>query len=165
MSLLEVMERLTTGEMAGWAVVVLFLLLSLIQISPLKLNPWDAIFAWLGKKLNGATEKRLLEVEKQVSDMWINNHRQCILTFARECRQNIPHSSDEWSNVLNVAEEYESMLKKNISPTVSSARTHITFGISTRSFRWNTSFKMHGKRPCFILPKRQEREDFNYEQD
>ena len=69
MSLLEVMERLTAGEMAGWGLVLLFGLLSLIQISPLKLNPWDAIFAWLGKKLNGATEKRLLEVEKQVSDM------------------------------------------------------------------------------------------------
>ena len=24
-----------------------------------------------------------------------------------ECRSDIPHSSDEWSNVLNVAEEYE----------------------------------------------------------
>ena len=39
--------------------------------------------------------------------MWINNHRQHILTFARECRANIEHSSDEWTNVLNVAEEYE----------------------------------------------------------
>ena len=125
MSLLEVMERLTAGEMAGWAVVVLFLLLSLIQISPLKLNPWDAIFAWLGKKLNGATEKRLLEVEKQVSDMWINNHRQCILTFARECRQNIPHSSDEWSNVLNVAEEYETYVEeKHITNGIISQDTH-----------------------------------------
>ena len=56
-------------------------LLSLIQVSPLKLNPWDNIFAWIGKKLNGSTEKRLQEVEKQVSDMWINNHRQCILNL------------------------------------------------------------------------------------
>ena len=107
MSLLEVMERLTTGEMAGWGLVLLFGLLSLIQVSPLKLNPWDRIFAWIGKKMNGATEKRLEELERQVSDMWINNHRQAILTFARECRQNIPPSSDEWSNVLNVAEEHE----------------------------------------------------------
>ena len=107
MTITEVFEKITAGEMAGWALAALFVLLSLIQISPLKLNPWDNIFAWLGKKLNGATEKRLQEVEKQVSDMWINNHRQCILTFARECRSDISHSSDEWSNVLNVAEEYE----------------------------------------------------------
>ena len=93
--------------------------LSLIQVSPLKLNPWDNIFAWVGKKMNGATEKRLREVEKQVSDMWINHHRQCILTFARECRSDISHSSDEWSNVLNVAEEYEQYVREK----------HITNGI------------------------------------
>ena len=107
MTITEVFEKITAGEMAGWALAALFVLLSLIQVSPLKLNPWDNIFAWIGKKMNGATEKRLQEVEKQVSDMWINNHRQCILTFARECRSDISHSSDEWSNVLNVAEEYE----------------------------------------------------------
>lgn len=119
MTITEVFEKITAGEMAGWALAALFVLLSLIQVSPLKLNPWDNIFAWIGKKMNGATEKRLQEVEKQVSDMWINNHRQCILTFARECRSDISHSSDEWSNVLNVAEEYEQYVEDK----------HITNGI------------------------------------
>ena len=119
MTITEVFEKITAGEMAGWALAALFVLLSLIQVSPLKLNPWDNIFAWIGKKMNGATEKRLQEVEKQVSDMWINNHRQCILTFARECRSDISHSSDEWSNVLNVAEEYEQYVEEK----------HITNGI------------------------------------
>ena len=119
MTITEVFEKITSGEMAGWALAALFVLLSLIQVSPLKLNPWDNIFAWIGKKMNGATEKRLQEVEKQVSDMWINNHRQCILTFARECRSDISHSSDEWSNVLNVAEEYEKYVEEK----------HITNGI------------------------------------
>lgn len=112
MTITEVFEKITAGEMAGWALAALFVLLSLIQISPLKVNPWDSIFGWLGKKLNGATEKRLQEVEKQVSDMWINHHRQCILTFARECRAGIGHSSDEWTNVLNVAEEYEKYVEE-----------------------------------------------------
>ena len=80
MSLAEIIEGLTAGEMAGWGLVLLFGLLSLIQVSPLKLNPWDRIFAWIGKKMNGATEKRLEELERQVSDMWINNHRQCTAT-------------------------------------------------------------------------------------
>ena len=112
MTITEIFEKITAGEMAGWALAVLLLLLSLIQVSPLKLNPWDNIFAWVGKKMNGATEKRLRDVEKQVSDMWINHHRQCILTFARECRSDISHSSDEWSNVLNVAEEYEQYVRE-----------------------------------------------------
>lgn len=103
LSLNEIMSKLNAGTVTVGIVV----LLSLIEISPLKLNPWDKLLGWLGKKLNGATEKRLESVERQILDMWVNSHRQCILTFAREARAGIEHSSDEWTNVLNVAEEYE----------------------------------------------------------
>ncbi len=113
MTVYEAFQKLTTGEMAGWAVVLLILLLSLIQISPLKLNPWDRIFGWIGEKTNGAMEKKQEKLEKQLRDMWINQHRQSILTFARECRSDINHSSDEWTNVLNVAEEYEKYVEEN----------------------------------------------------
>ena len=108
MSLNEIMGKLNAGCLTAGIVV----LLSLIQISPLKLNPWDKLLAWLGKKINGATEKRLESVERQILDMWVNSHRQCILTFAREARAGIEHSSDEWTNVLNVAEEYEKHIRE-----------------------------------------------------
>ena len=109
MGLNEILSKLNLGYVTAGIVI----LLSLIQISPLKLNPWDKLLGWFGKKLNGATEKRLETVEKQIRDMWINNHRQTVLTFARECRANIEHSSDEWTNVLNVAEEYEKYVIEN----------------------------------------------------
>lgn len=109
MGLNEILSKLNLGCVTAGIVI----LLSLIQISPLKLNPWDKLLGWFGKKLNGATEKRLETVEKQIRDMWINNHRQTVLTFARECRANIEHSSDEWTNVLNVAEEYEKYVIEN----------------------------------------------------
>lgn len=108
MGLNEILNKLNAGNVAAGIV----LLLSLIQISPLKLNPWDKLLGWFGKKLNGATEKRLEAVEKQILDMWVNSHRQCILTFAREARAGIEHSSDEWTNVLNVAEEYEKHIRE-----------------------------------------------------
>ena len=107
MALTEMAQKLTAGELAGWAVVLIILTFSLIQIAPVKLNPWDSILGWFGRKLNGNMQKRLDDLEKQIRNMWINTHRLHILTFARECRANIEHSSDEWTNVLNVAEEYE----------------------------------------------------------
>ena len=113
MNLYEVFQKLAAGELAGWAVVLLIFLFSLIQISPVKLNPWDNIFGWIGRKINGETAKRIEKLEKQVRDMWINDHRHMILTFARECRDEITHSPDEWTNVLNVAEEYESYVTEN----------------------------------------------------
>ena len=113
MTIFEVFQKLTAGELAGWAVVLLIILFSLIQISPVKLNPWDNILGWLGKKINGEIAKRIEKLEKQVRDMWINDHRHMILTFARECREEIKHSPDEWTNVLNVAEEYEKYVDEN----------------------------------------------------
>ncbi len=99
--------------MTGWAVVMLIILFSLIQISPLKLNPWDSLFGWIGRKLNGETDKQLKELQNQISNMWINSHRHTILCFARESRAGVEHSPDEWTNLLNIAEEYEKYVSDN----------------------------------------------------
>lgn len=113
MSVAEFMDKLTVGGIAGWAVVLLIVLLSFIQISPIKINPWDRIFAWIGRKMNEEVEEEIQGLKKQIRDLWINNHRQSILTFARECRAEISHSAEEWSHVLNLCEEYENFCEKN----------------------------------------------------
>lgn len=113
MPVTEFWEKLTVGGFAGWAVVLIILLLSFIQISPIKLNPWDRIFRWIGKKMNEDVEEEMKDLKKQIRDLWINNHRQSILTFARECRSDITHSAEEWSHVLNLCEEYEKYCEKN----------------------------------------------------
>lgn len=109
MGLNQILEKLNVGCVTAGIVV----LLSLIQISPLKLNPWDKLLGWFGKKLNGGMEKQIKDLQKQVRDLWINNHRQSILTFARECRAEIEHSAEEWSHILNLCEEYERYCNAN----------------------------------------------------
>ena len=105
MTINEIWEFLR-GLDLGWTGAAILLLLSLIQISPVRLDPWDRIFAWVGGKLNG-------NLQKQVREIWINMHRQAILQFARECRAGQEHSEEEWSHVLNVADEYEQYCQKN----------------------------------------------------
>ena len=109
MTFKELVTQLTVGNVAAGIAI----LLSLIQISPLKLNPWDKLLAWFGRKLNGATIKKLEELQKQVRDMWINTHRQSILTFARECRADMHHDAEEWNHILSIADEYEVYCAKN----------------------------------------------------
>ena len=120
MTLNEITMQMQAERFAGGAVALFFILLSLIQISPIHINPWDAIFTWLGKKLNIGLEKRLSALEgrldtlqKHVQDLWICSHRQSILTFARECRSDIAHDSEEWTNILNICEEYEHYTQEN----------------------------------------------------
>ena len=100
--------------MAGWAAVLIIIALSLVQIAPVRLNPWDSLFSWIGKKMNGRLQEQMESLQKQVSDLWINSHRQSILTFARECRADIDHDAEEWNHILSVADEYESYCEKNI---------------------------------------------------
>ena len=107
MTIYDVLSKLTAGEMAGWACVLLILLLSLIQIAPVKLNPWDSILGWIGKKTQGEMRKQITDLQKQVTDIWISSHRQSILTFARECRADIDHDAEEWNHILSIADEYE----------------------------------------------------------
>ena len=107
MTIYEVLGKLTGGELAGWAVVLLILLLSLIQIAPVKLNPWDNILGWIGKKTQGEMRKQIADLQKQVTDIWISSHRQSILTFARECRADIDLDAEEWNHILSIADEYE----------------------------------------------------------
>lgn len=113
MNLMEVTQKLTAGELAGWAVLLIILLFSLIQISPLRLNPWDNILGWVGQKVNGDMQAQLKELKKHVQDMWVASHRQTVLMFAREARAGVEHSSDEWTNVLNMIAEYEAFCQGN----------------------------------------------------
>lgn len=106
MDIKSLVSELSHTDWLGWGTGAIILFLSLIQISPLKLNPWDRILGWVGKRING-------KLKQQVTDLWINSHRQTLLTFARECRAEMEHSADEWSYVLNVAEEYEAYCEKN----------------------------------------------------
>ena len=112
MTIFDIYKQMTGGELAGWAVMALILILSLIQISPLRLSPWDSIFAWIGKKLNGKMEADFKDLWNRVKDIWVNSHRQTILTFARECRNGEDHSTEEWNYILNICGEYEEYCKK-----------------------------------------------------
>ena len=119
MTIFQMYRQTNGGELAGWALTVLILILSLIQISPIKLNPWDAIFGWIGRKLNGRIEAELNDLRSKVRDLWINSHRQTILNFARECRSGEEHSSEEWNYILNICGEYEEYCEKH----------HVTNGV------------------------------------
>ena len=130
MTIYEIFSKMTGGEVAGWAFAAIIILMSLIQISPVKVNPWDRLFGWLGGKLNGETREQLKSLQKQVNDIWINSHRQSILTFARECRADIDHDAEEWNHILSIADEYEVYCQKNtVSNGVVKADTEYIRGL------------------------------------
>lgn len=99
----------------------LLILLTLIQISPIKVNPWSAILEWLGKQTNKAMlskmetlERDMKTVKKEVATIRDENRE----THAKDCRVRIlrfsdeiylgqPHSQEHFKQILGDITHYE----------------------------------------------------------
>ena len=107
MNVLDIFPQLNNLKdltfIGGWA---MFFGLSLIQISPIKINPWSTILRLIGKALTG-------DLREDLNCLITDFRRQTILEFARECRHDVEHSAEEWNHVLQVAEEYEAYCTKH----------------------------------------------------
>lgn len=100
--------------------IVLAVFLSLVQIAPIKINPWDTILGWLGTKINAGVKKQLDAVSQQSNvqkeefrEFWIDYQREAILRFSRECSQDMSHSREEWNHILDIIKRYETFCRKH----------------------------------------------------
>lgn len=100
---------------------LLLVLMTVIQIAPIKINPWSAIAKWLGKAINTDVLQKLKEVEdgqketREKLDAHIkiddernaDEHRRRILQFDNELLRDIPHTQEEFIEVLAEIDFYE----------------------------------------------------------
>ena len=104
---------------------VLLILLTIIQIAPIKVNPWSAIARLLGKAINADVLKKLDDVESEAKETQktldehirmddernADSHRQRILQFNNELLRNIPHTEEDFIEVLGEIDFYEDYCK------------------------------------------------------
>ena len=89
---------------------VLLVLMTLIQIAPIKVNPWSALGRVFNKDvLNEVQETRkALEEHIRIDDERdADAHRQRILQFNNELLRNIPHTKEDFTEVLAEIDDYE----------------------------------------------------------
>ena len=91
------------------------LLLTLIQISPIKIDPWTAIFRAIGRAFNAELLKEVRDVRstldnhiKADDERNADEHRARILRFNNELIRDIPHTKEEFIDVLADIDYYES---------------------------------------------------------
>lgn len=109
-------EEILLGS--GGAIIAL---MTLVQIAPIKINPWTAVIKALGRGLNAdvlkdldevkkaqeATRERLEEHIKVDGKREADNRRRQILRFNNELLRNLPHTKEEFSDVMLEIDEYE----------------------------------------------------------
>lgn len=81
--------------------------ITIIQIVPIKVDPWSAITHWIKQAIVGDLERTMNELKKDVEQEKIDNKRWNILDFANSCRNNRLHTKEEWSHCLSQLKEYE----------------------------------------------------------
>lgn len=105
----------------GASIVVFFLLflMTIIQIAPIKINPWDKILVWFGNHMNADIVKRVDVIEgkldehiKDSSDERIRKIRADILDFGNACMNHRPHTKEEYEFVISECDQYEKHIEK-----------------------------------------------------
>ncbi len=100
---------------------VLVVLLSIVEISPIKLNPWSWLAKWLGRAINADVIKELEAVKKTQAETRerleshidanekreADNCRARILCFNNELIRELPHTKEEFVEVLKDIDDYE----------------------------------------------------------
>ena len=78
---------------------VLLILLTLVQISPIKLNPWSALAKTVGRAINADVAKELSEIKEKLDGHVTmddrrnaDGHRTRILHFNNELLRGIEHT-------------------------------------------------------------------------
>ena len=104
---------------------LLFLVLSMIEIAPIKVNPWSAAARWLGSVINRDVIARLDDISRVQRDTQrrlddhirldderdADMHRAKILRFNNELLRDIPHTREEFIEILAEIDGYEAFCR------------------------------------------------------
>lgn len=85
-----------------------------IQISPIKINPWTWLARSIGRAINGELIEKVEKLEKQFKQMEendaereIKNARFRILRFGDECQRHVLHSHEHFDQIIEDIDQYE----------------------------------------------------------
>lgn len=106
----------STQQIVNWigsnVWIVVIGALSLIEIAPIKIDPWKTLFKWIGNQLLGETKKTIDDLRKEVKDNEKDRIRWEILDFANSCRNGRRHSRDEFKHIIELDSKYRKLLSE-----------------------------------------------------
>lgn len=138
--------ELTLNELFGGSAVAVILSATLIQIAPIKINPWSCLAKSIGKAINGEVLEKVERLEQKVDKMEQKNlelnaeeRRVRILRFGDEILHDVKHSKEHFDNILKDISVYEKYCKDN--PEFENGRTVLT--IETIEETYKKCFEDH----------------------
>lgn len=98
----------------------LVVLLTLIQIAPIKINPWSAIARAIGRAINADVLEEIKETRSRLdahikadNEYNADTRRTRILRFNNELIRDVPHTKEDFIDILADIDFYEDFCRKN----------------------------------------------------
>lgn len=92
----------------------IIVLMTLIQITPIKLNPWSWLGRCIGRAINGEVLEKVEALSKDVKqnkldddEQWVTLSRTHILRFGDEILHGVSHSKEHFDQILIDISKYE----------------------------------------------------------
>lgn len=108
-------QELLTG---GGGLVILAL--TVIQVAPVKINPWSAIAKAIGRAVNAEVlaelERTRIKLDNHIKtddERAADMHRARILRFNQELIRQIPHTREEFIEVLTEIDRYQRFCREH----------------------------------------------------
>lgn len=110
MTLLDFLKNISLG---GWTSLFI-IICTLIEITPIKINP----IGWLGKHLNAGMNDRVDKIETKLDNHIAESYRNSILGFQKDLiRQPNPlFTTEEWEKIIKTCKDYEEYCESNKVP-------------------------------------------------
>lgn len=118
MTFQQIVEQLVADR--GPIFAVFLAAITLVQIAPIKLNPWSYIFGWLGKQLNKEVIDKIDEVEKRLDthikdsdEAELKARRTNILDFSSSVIRGVNYHKEKFDFMITECDNYEKYCKEN----------------------------------------------------
>jgi hypothetical protein len=110
--LLVTLEEIKEIFMYGGGLTLV--LMTLVQIAPIKINPWSWIGKMIGRAINGEVLDKVntlandvKELKEEDAEQWASLSRSHILRFGDELLHGVPHSKEHFDQILLDISKYE----------------------------------------------------------
>lgn len=93
---------------------ILFVLMTLVEITPIKINPWRWLGRTIGRAINGEVIEKVEALNRDVKnnkadddEQWASLSRSHILRFGDELLHGVSHSKEHFDQILLDISKYE----------------------------------------------------------
>jgi len=121
-SLLGVDTSPVTGA-TSFIFIIAVLIMTIVQIAPIKVNPWDFVLGWIGDRMNSHIVNKVDTLDQKLTghiqesrEGSIKRKRLRIISFVEEGINGKKYTKEAFENMIRECDDYERFIKETGLP-------------------------------------------------